>query len=54
MNLGKNIQALRKALRISQAALAKMIGVDQSTVSDIETGATVDPGVTIICKIAQI
>lgn len=38
-NTGQRIRRLRKALEMSQATLAEKLGVDQSTVSDIERGA---------------
>jgi transcriptional regulator with XRE-family HTH domain len=37
---GARIRALRKALEWNQANLAEKIGVDQSTVSDIERGSS--------------
>lgn len=39
MSIGSRIKALRKARGLTQVQLAKGIGVDQSTVSDIERGA---------------
>lgn len=36
---GTRIRAMRKALEMNQEALAERLGVDQSTVSDIERGA---------------
>ena len=38
MSLGKRIQEQREALGISQAALAKLLGVSQSTVGNYEAG----------------
>jgi transcriptional regulator with XRE-family HTH domain len=37
---GERIRARRKALKMNQDDLAALIGVDQSTVSDIERGAS--------------
>jgi transcriptional regulator with XRE-family HTH domain len=37
--LGKNIRKARKALKISQAALADMCGLCRTYVSDVERGA---------------
>ena len=34
--MGQRIRALRKAAHLSQVSLAKTLGLDQSTVSDIE------------------
>lgn len=39
MYVGSRIRALRKARGLNQTQLAKAIGVDQSTISDIERGA---------------
>ena len=38
MSLGKRIQECREGLGISQAALAKRLGVSQSTVGNYEAG----------------
>lgn len=38
-SIGQRIRALRKARSLNQTQLAKAVGVDQSTVSDIERGA---------------
>ena len=38
MSLGKRIQECREALGISQSALAKRLGVSQSTVGNYEAG----------------
>ena len=40
MSIGDRIKQARKAAKISQQELAKMIGADQSSVSDLERGKT--------------
>lgn len=38
LDLGRRIRALRKEQRISQVTLAKMVGVSQSAIAQLETG----------------
>lgn len=37
---GARVRALRKAAKLSQPELAKLVGIKQSSLSDIETGET--------------
>lgn len=39
MSIGQRIRALRKLRGLTQVGLAKLVGLDQSTISDIERGA---------------
>lgn len=50
LNIGCSLATQRKALKISQAALAQKIGIAQSTISYIEKGET-SPTFDIIEKI---
>lgn len=38
--MGKRVRGLRKALGLTQTALARQVGVSQSAISDIESGDT--------------
>lgn len=49
--IGSRIRAARKALGLNQTELAKAIGIDQSTVSDIENGALF--GADVLMSLAQ-
>jgi transcriptional regulator with XRE-family HTH domain len=52
VTLGDRIKAERSRLRLTQAALAEAVGVDQSTISDIERGATTQPSAEALLEIA--
>ena len=51
---GKMIRDARKEKRITQRDLAKMIDVDFSYISKIETGALEPPSESVINKIAKV
>jgi len=47
--IGSRIKRLRKAVGLTQVQLAERVGVDQSTISQLETGVNKDvPGRTLI------
>lgn len=52
-NIGKNISSLRKDRNMSQAELAKAVGVGRSTISSWETDRT-EPSMQDVEKIAQV
>lgn len=49
----KNLTHLRKAQKITQAQLAKTLGVDQRTISAWEKGVC-EPSFTMLAKICEI
>ncbi|MBQ3572187.1 MAG: helix-turn-helix transcriptional regulator [Clostridia bacterium] len=49
----KNLTHLRKAQKITQAQLAKTLGVDQRTISAWEKGVC-EPNFTMLAKICEI
>jgi transcriptional regulator with XRE-family HTH domain len=51
-NLGENIRTLRKAKKMTQAALAQQCGLHRSYICDIEN-ALRNPGINSLSKIAQ-
>lgn len=53
LTLAKNIKKYRKKLRISQDKLSKLAGVTFHTISKIESGATPDPRIKTVRKIAN-
>lgn len=53
MSLGTQIRARREALGLSQAALAKEIGVTQSRVSNWERGYRNVIGSTLLTRLAD-
>ena len=44
VNTGERIRALRKLRGLTQVQLSKRLGIDQSTLSDIERGASFSAG----------
>ena len=52
MTFGDRVKAARKALQLSQVALADAIGVHQSVISDLERGVTVDPSAATLLRLA--
>lgn len=52
MNLGNNIKSKRKALKISQAEMAKKIGVNQCMLSFYEKDLKT-PSVQVLLRIAK-
>ena len=53
VNIGKNIKRLRKEHSLTQAELAKMLGVTCQAVSKWETKAN-SPDIVLIPKIAEL
>lgn len=53
-NVGKRIKELRLERRMTQPQLAKELGVQQSSVSELETGISKSPSALTLLKIAKI
>lgn len=51
--IAQNIKTRRLELGISQDKLSKLADVTFHTIAKIESGATLNPGVTTMMKIAQ-
>lgn len=51
--IGKNIKKYRKKLEISQDKLSKLAGMTFHTITKIESGATPDPRIKTVKKIAD-
>ena len=51
--IAKNIKKYRDKLGVSQDKLSKLVGVTLHTLTKIETGATPDPRIETLKKIAQ-
>ncbi len=49
---GRNLERYREQDKLSQAALAKMVGVERSTINNIETGRRW-PGPDLVAKLAE-
>ncbi len=49
----KNLKELRKSRSMTQTELAKLVGVDQRTVSGWETGVS-EPSYAILAKLCEI
>jgi len=52
LSLAENIKQMRKINRISQDKLSKMAGITLHTITKIESGATRDPRVKTVKKLA--
>jgi len=52
-SLAKNIKKIRKIKEISQDKLSKLAGITFHTITKIESGATLDPRVVTVKKIAD-
>ena len=52
MTFGDRVKAARKALQLSQVALADAVGVHQSVISDLERGVTIDPSAATLLRLA--
>lgn len=48
-----NLRTARRLKDITQAQLAEMAGVDQTTISDIERGRNKNPSWETVCRIAK-
>lgn len=53
LTLARNIKKYRKKLRVSQDKLSKLAGITFHTISKIESGATLDPRIKTVEKIAN-
>lgn len=51
--IGKNIKKYREKLGISQDKLSKLAGITLHTITKIESGATPDPRIETVKKIAK-
>ena len=51
--IGKNIKKYREKLGISQDKLSKLAGITLHTITKIEPGATPDPRIETVKKIAD-
>ncbi len=51
--IGKNIKKYREKIGISQDKLSKLAGVTFHTITKIESGATSDPRIETVKKIAN-
>ena len=49
----KNLETVRKELKLSQSALSKVSGVPQQTISAIETGQLKNPGILMLRRLAN-
>lgn len=52
--MGERVKAARLAAKLTQKEVAKALRVSQTTISDIETGASDDPGVLMMAGIAKL
>lgn len=52
MTIGERIEAARRAKGLSQGALAKLIGVKQPSISQLEAGVTSIPRGTTLARLA--
>jgi transcriptional regulator with XRE-family HTH domain len=50
-SIGSDIRDRRKALGLTQGALSRLAEIDQSRVTEIETGATKDPRASTLEKL---
>lgn len=53
MTLGERIRHARQHYGMSQAELARRIGVSKTTMNNIEMGETTDPGFSHVLHIAE-
>jgi transcriptional regulator with XRE-family HTH domain len=53
MEFGKKIREYRKAKGLTQRELAKLVGIDFTYLSKIETGDMLPPGDEVIARLAQ-
>lgn len=53
MNLGKAIQEIREGKGLKQAALAKQVGVDRSSICNYEAGSNY-PSIPVLKRIANV
>lgn len=52
-NIAKNIKQLKKEMNISKSELVRRTGLDYHTIVKIENGATPDPRINTVLKIAK-
>lgn len=53
-DIGSQIRAERKRRKLSQAELAKLLGMSRSTISQIENGTVQDVGVRKLIRILEV
>lgn len=53
-DLGGRIKLLRESRKLSQAELARLASISQSTIAQIETGRTADPTYMTLKKVADV
>ena len=51
--LAANLRRLRLAKKLTQVELAEASGVQQRTISNLETGETIEPGVRTAAALAR-
>jgi putative transcriptional regulator len=51
--VGNRIAALRKSKHLTQAELAKLVGISRPYLSDIETGKYKNPGSLVLLRLAK-
>ena len=51
--LAKRVRCLREARGLNQSQLARRAGVSAATISTLERGVTLDPGVLVAMKLAR-
>ncbi len=54
MNIGENIQRIRKAQGITQDELAKKANMPYTTIAKIESGMVKNPTIMTLIKIAKV
>lgn len=53
-DLGAQLAAMRKEMRMTQAEVAKSAGVSRALISDLESGQLHDPGVKKLFRILKV
>ncbi len=53
MTMGNRLRTARESLGLSQVELAKLAGIKQPSLSDIETGATKELSGRVLCSLAK-
>ncbi|MBX3628097.1 MAG: helix-turn-helix domain-containing protein [Rhizobacter sp.] len=53
MSLGERLKSARERIGLSQVSLAELVGINQSTISDLERGINSDPGAERLIRLAE-